>query len=51
MPIEKRTTLNSGKREHKVMSMMAKDLPDDEICLVASYFTSIAGTVKAPQVK
>ena len=47
MPIETRTTLSSGKREHKVMSMMAKNLSDDEICLVASYFTSIAVTVKA----
>jgi cytochrome c553 len=48
MPIEKRTTLNSGKREHKVMSMMAKNLPDEDISLIESYFTSIAVTVKAP---
>jgi cytochrome c553 len=48
MPIEKRTTLNSGKRGHKVMSMMAKNLPDEDISLIASYFTSIAVTVKAP---
>ena len=38
----------SGKREHEVMSMMAKNLSDDDISLVASYFTSIAVTVKAP---
>ena len=38
----------SGKREHEVMSMMAKNLSDDDINLVASYFTSIAVTVKAP---
>lgn len=48
MPVEKRTTLNSGKREHKVMSMMAKNLPDEDISLVAIYFTSIAVSVKAP---
>jgi hypothetical protein len=44
MPIETRTTLSSGKPDHE---MMAKNLSDDEICLVASYFTSIAVTVKA----
>ena len=38
----------SGKREHEVMSMMAKNLSDDDISLVASYFSSIAVTVKAP---
>lgn len=48
MPIEKRATLNSGNRKHKVMSMMAKNLPDEDISLIASYFTSIAMTVKVP---
>jgi cytochrome c553 len=48
MPIETRTTLSSGKREHKVMSMMAKNLPDEDNSLIASYFTSIAVSVKAP---
>ena len=38
----------SGKRENEVMSMMAKNLSDDDINLVASYFSSIAITVKAP---
>lgn len=38
----------SGKREHEVMAMMAKNLSDDDISLVASYFSSIAVTVKAP---
>jgi cytochrome c553 len=38
----------SGKRENEVMSMMAKNLSDDDISLVASYFSSIAITVKAP---
>ena len=38
----------SGKRENEVMSMMAKNLSDDDIALVASYFSSIAVTVKAP---
>jgi cytochrome c553 len=30
------------------MSMMAKNLSDDEIATVASYFSSIAISVKAP---
>jgi cytochrome c553 len=30
------------------MSMMAKNLSDDDISLVASYFSSIAITVKEP---
>ncbi|MET0964436.1 MAG: cytochrome c [Noviherbaspirillum sp.] len=38
----------SGKRENEVMSMMAKPLSDQDIALVASYFSSIAITVKAP---
>ena len=38
----------SGKRENEVMSMMAKNLSDEDISLVASYFSSIAVTVKAP---
>ena len=38
----------SGKRENEVMSMMAKNLSDDEIATVASYFSSIAISVKAP---
>ena len=38
----------SGKRESEVMSMMAKNLSDEDITLVASYFSSIAVTVKAP---
>jgi cytochrome c553 len=38
----------SGKRENEVMSMMAKNLSDDDIALVAAYFSSIAIAVKAP---
>jgi len=38
----------SGKRENEVMSMMAKNLSDNDISLVASYFSNIAVTVKAP---
>ena len=38
----------SGKRENEVMSMMAKNLSDEDISMVASYFSSIAVTVKAP---
>lgn len=38
----------SGKRENEVMSMMAKNLSDDDVALVAGYFSGIAVTVKAP---
>lgn len=38
----------SGKREHEVMSMMAKNLSDDDIANVAAYFSSILISVKAP---
>jgi hypothetical protein len=48
MPIEKCTILISGKREHKVMSMKAKNLLDKKFLWLASYFTSFAVTVKAP---
>ena len=37
----------SGKRESEVMSMMAKNLSDEDINLVASYFSSIDVTVNA----
>lgn len=38
----------SGKRENEVMSMMSKNLSDQDINLVASYFSNIEVTVKAP---
>jgi cytochrome c553 len=38
----------SGKRENEVMSMMAKNLSDEDIALVAAYFGNIAISVKAP---
>lgn len=38
----------SGKRENEVMSMMAKNLSDEDIALVAAYFSNIAISVKAP---
>lgn len=38
----------SGKRENEVMKMMAKNLSDQDIALVASYFNGISVTVKAP---
>jgi cytochrome c553 len=38
----------SGKREHEVMSMMAKNLTDDDITNVAAYFSGIVINVKAP---
>lgn len=38
----------SGKREHEMMNMMARNLSDQDIALVAAYFSGIAITVKAP---
>jgi cytochrome c553 len=38
----------AGKRENEVMSMVAKNLSDDDIALVAAYFSSIAIAAKAP---
>ena len=38
----------SGKREHEVMSMMAKNMSNDDIASVAAYFSRIVINVKAP---
>ncbi|WP_194713017.1 c-type cytochrome [Noviherbaspirillum soli] len=38
----------SGKRENEMMNAMAKNLSDQDIALVAAYFSGIAITVKAP---
>ena len=38
----------SGKRENEVMNTMAKNLSEQDIALVAAYFSGIAITVKAP---
>lgn len=38
----------SGKRENEVMSMIAKNLSDEDISLVVSYFSSIAISGKGP---
>jgi len=38
----------SGKRENEMMGTMAKNLSDDDIALVAGYFSGIVVTVKAP---
>jgi cytochrome c553 len=38
----------SGKRENEMMNAMAKNLSDQDIALVAAYFSSIVITVKAP---
>lgn len=38
----------SGKRENEIMNTMAKNLSDQDIALVAAYFSGIAITVKAP---
>ena len=38
----------SGKREHEMMNTMAKNLSDQDMALVAAYFSGIAITVKAP---
>ncbi len=38
----------SGKREHEMMNTIAKNLSDQDMALVAAYFSGIAITVKAP---
>jgi len=38
----------SGKRENEMMNTMARNLSDQDIALVAAYFSGIAITVKAP---
>lgn len=38
----------AGRREHEVMSMMAKSLSDEDMALVAAYFGNIAISVKTP---
>ena len=37
-----------GKRQHEVMSVIAKPLSDDDIELLADWFSSIAVEAKAP---
>lgn len=38
----------SGKREHEMMNTVARNLSDQDLALVAAYFSGIAITVKAP---
>ena len=38
----------SGKREHEMMNTIARNLSDQDMALVAAYFSGIAITVKAP---
>ena len=38
----------SGKRQHEVMSLMAKPLSDDDITALAGWYASLAIEVKAP---
>jgi cytochrome c553 len=39
----------SGKREHEMMSVVAKDLTDEEIASLAAWYSSIEITVKVPE--
>lgn len=38
----------SGKRQHEVMSIMAKSLSDDDIAALAAWYASLVIEVKAP---
>lgn len=39
----------SGKREHEIMSVVAKDLSDEDIADLAAWYASIKFTVEMPQ--
>lgn len=39
----------SGKREHEMMSVIAKDLKDDDITSLAQWYSSIQISVKVPE--
>ena len=39
----------SGKREHEIMSVVAKDLTDDDIADLAAWYASIKITAEMPQ--
>jgi cytochrome c553 len=39
----------SGKRQHEVMTIMAKPLSDDDIANLAAWYSSIAIEVKVPE--
>jgi len=39
----------SGKREHEMMSVIAKDLSDEDITSVAQWYSSIKITVQVPE--
>lgn len=39
----------SGKREHEIMSVVAKDLTDEEIANLAAWYSSIKITAQMPE--
>ena len=39
----------SGKREHEIMSVIAKQLSDDDIANLAAWYSSIEFTVEIPE--
>ena len=39
----------SGKREHEIMSVIAKDLTDEDISNLAAWYSSIQFTVTVPE--
>ena len=39
----------SGKREHEMMSVIAKDMSDEDITSVAQWYSSIKITVQVPE--
>jgi len=39
----------SGKREHEIMSVVAKDLTDEEIANLAAWYSSIRITAQMPE--
>jgi len=46
--VEQLRAFRSGKRQHQVMSLIAKPLKDDEIADLAAWYASLEVSVKAP---
>ncbi|HEY5719776.1 MAG TPA: cytochrome c [Gammaproteobacteria bacterium] len=47
--VEQLKAFRSGKRQHEVMSLIAKPLQDGEIVDLAAWYASLEVSVKAPQ--
>ena len=41
--------IRSGKRVHEIMSLIAKDLTDEDIADLAAWYASIRITVEVPE--